>query len=183
MASRADTTAPTSIKEIVAGLMRRARAAQKLFARSTQEQLDEAVTAVGWAIMSPPHNKALAELAVKDTGLGVIADIMRRITARARLLRNEGSEIPGVIAEHPSGNPKRAPRGIVARWCHSTNPAATPPQHRQRVKWKCVILRPHRRETAHPPCLLERARGLTRMGRRTELVQQLRLRHARGYDE
>ncbi|MGH8649681.1 MAG: acylating sulfoacetaldehyde dehydrogenase, partial [Burkholderiales bacterium] len=52
--------------KIVAGLVRKARAAQKIFERSTQQQLDDAVLAVGWAIMNPGHNQALAKLAVQD---------------------------------------------------------------------------------------------------------------------
>ena len=66
--------AGTNAKEIVARLVARARAAQKIYQRYGQEQLDEAVTAAGWAIMNPEHNKALAELAVRDKGLGVVAD-------------------------------------------------------------------------------------------------------------
>src|SRR5215813_11734735 len=71
------TEAPRVIataKDVVAGLIARARTAQKIYERFTQSQLDEAVTAAGWAIMNPEHNKTLAELAVKDTGLGVVAD-------------------------------------------------------------------------------------------------------------
>jgi sulfoacetaldehyde dehydrogenase len=80
--------------------MRRARAAQKVYGRSGQAQLDEAVTAAGWAIMSPAHNQALAELAVRDTGLGIVADKIRKNHRKTLgLLRDlAGARSTGVIA-------------------------------------------------------------------------------------
>ena len=55
---------------IVAALVARARAAQAAFDAATQDEVDEVVTAAGWAIVDPEHNRALAELAVRDTGTG-----------------------------------------------------------------------------------------------------------------
>jgi sulfoacetaldehyde dehydrogenase len=60
--------------QAVAALVRRARAAQQIYARYGQEALDEVVAAVGWAIMEPARNRALAEIAVRDTGLGKVED-------------------------------------------------------------------------------------------------------------
>ena len=40
----------------------------------TQEQIDEMVTALAWAIYRDDHAKLLAELSVKDTGLGNVKD-------------------------------------------------------------------------------------------------------------
>ena len=54
--------------------MRRARAAQQIADRWTQSQADEAATAAAWAIVEPSRNRALAELAVRDTGLGNVPD-------------------------------------------------------------------------------------------------------------
>jgi sulfoacetaldehyde dehydrogenase len=131
MASRADTAKDSgAARDTVAALMGRARAAQKVFERSSQEQLDEAVTAAGWAIMSPDHNKALAELAVRDTGLGVIADkIIKNHRKTLGLLRDlQGAKSTGVIAEHRSKGITEIARpvGVVAAVVPSTNPAATP---------------------------------------------------------
>ena len=66
------TLSPT--QQIVAGLVARARTAQAVAARYTQPQLDELVSAAGWAIMEPTRNRTLAEIAVRDTGLGNTAD-------------------------------------------------------------------------------------------------------------
>ena len=61
MTSQAQTVVKSSpVRAIVAELMRRARAAQKIYERCSQDQLDEVVTAVGWAIMEPGRNRLLA---------------------------------------------------------------------------------------------------------------------------
>src|SRR3990172_10495506 len=130
MARSETPAARTSANEIVAGLVVRARAAQKVFARSTQEELDEAATAAGWAIMNPAHNRALAELAVKDTGLGVIADkIAKNHRKTLGLLRDlKGAKSTGIIADYPERGITEIARpvGVVAAVVPSTNPAATP---------------------------------------------------------
>src|SRR5450756_1256949 len=115
---------------IVATLVRRARAAQGLYQRYTQEQVDEVVTAAGWAIMKPENNRVLADLAVADTGLGNVADKMaknrRKTIGLLDDLRN--SKSVGVIAELPElGLTEIArPVGVVAAVTPSTNPGATP---------------------------------------------------------
>ena len=53
----------------------RGRAPRSAHSRAwTQERVDEAVTAAAWAIVEPARNRALAERAVRDTGLGDVAD-------------------------------------------------------------------------------------------------------------
>ena len=121
---------PTPARAAVAELIRRARAAQAIYARYSQSQLDEVTTAAGWAIMEPARNRALAELAVRDTGLGNVAD---KITKNHRktlgLLRDlAGARTTGVIAENAdTGITEIArPAGVVAASVPSTNPGATP---------------------------------------------------------
>src|ERR687897_55243 len=103
MASQAETLVPGSVRQTIAELMQRARAAQKTFERSSQAELDEAAIAVGWAIMNPDHNRELAELAVRDTGLGVVADkIVKNHRKTLGLLRDlKRARSTGVIAEYP----------------------------------------------------------------------------------
>ncbi len=56
-------------------LVDRARIAQKKFEKNgSQELFDLACQAVGWALMEPEQNQRLAELAVKETGLGNVSD-------------------------------------------------------------------------------------------------------------
>lgn len=122
--------ATTPAKDAIAGLIARARASQKIFERSTQARLDEAAVAVGWAIMNPEHNKALAEIAVKDTGLGVAADkVLKNHRKTLGLLRDlAGVRSTGIIAEDPAtGITEIArPMGVIAAIVPSTNPGATP---------------------------------------------------------
>src|SRR6187401_1702804 len=76
MASPARLGAPAAadVRDTVAALVARARAAQRAYERYDQAQVDEVVVAAAWAIVEPARNRALAERAVADTGLGNVAD-------------------------------------------------------------------------------------------------------------
>lgn len=125
-AEQEQTTAARTVAELVA----RARAAQQACAHYDQAQLDEVVSAAGWAIMVPSHNRTLAEIAVRDTGLGNVADkIAKNHRKTLGLLRDlEGAKSTGVLAERPElGIVEIArPVGVVAAVVPSTNPGATP---------------------------------------------------------
>lgn len=119
-------TQRSDIEQLVA----RARNAQRTYEACSQEQVDEVVTAVGWAIVHPGHNEELAKLSVQDTGLGNVAD---KITKNRRktmgLLRDlRGAKSVGIIAELPDRGliEIARPVGVVAAITPSTNPAATP---------------------------------------------------------
>ena len=117
-------------RDAVAALIRRARAAQAEFERWPQERIDAAALACGWAIMKPENNRALAELAVRDTGLGNVADKIRKNHRKTLgLLRDiRGVRTVGVIAEVPERGITEIARpvGVVAGITPSTNPGATP---------------------------------------------------------
>ena len=114
----------------VEALVSRARAAQREYEAWSQRQVDDVVIAAGWAIMEPGHNRALAEMAVRDTGLGNVEDKFlknyRKTLGLLRDLKNVRSV--GVIAEYPElGIVEIArPVGLVAAITPSTNPGATP---------------------------------------------------------
>ncbi|MEM7225966.1 MAG: aldehyde dehydrogenase family protein [Pseudomonadota bacterium] len=95
-----------------------------------QARVDEAVTALAWSIYQPENARALAEEAVRSTGLGNVPDKITKNTRKTfgalrDLLR---AKTVGVIEEDPAkGLVKFAkPVGVVAAVCPSTNPAATP---------------------------------------------------------
>ncbi|HSD44070.1 MAG TPA: aldehyde dehydrogenase family protein [Burkholderiales bacterium] len=117
-------------REMVAALVRRARAAQRIYDGWTQDEVDEVVTACGWAIMEPGRNRLLAVLAVADTGLGSVEDKFAKNHRKTLgLLRDlKGAKSVGVIAEDPAKGVIEIARpvGIVAAITPSTNPAATP---------------------------------------------------------
>ncbi|HKX38612.1 MAG TPA: aldehyde dehydrogenase family protein [Burkholderiales bacterium] len=114
------------MNEIIA----RARKAQAAFERAGQEALDDAALAAGWAIMKPENNRALAETAVRDTGLGNVEDkIAKNHRKTLGLLRDiQGVRTTGVIAEIPEKGLTEIARpvGVVAAITPSTNPGATP---------------------------------------------------------
>ena len=114
----------------ITAVMDRARAAQSIFETYGQRRVDDVVAAVAWAIYQPDRARALAEIAVRDTGLGNVAD---KITKNQRktigtLLDLTGQPSVGVLGEDPeTGITEYAkPVGVVAAVCPSTNPAATP---------------------------------------------------------
>ncbi|MGI9319267.1 MAG: acylating sulfoacetaldehyde dehydrogenase [bacterium] len=111
-------------------LIIRGRAAMDAFENTDQDRIDEAVTALAWSIYKPERAQELAELAVKDTGLG---NVPSKITKNTRktfgTLRDlSRAKTTGIIEQIPEkGLVKYAkPVGVVAAVCPSTNPAATP---------------------------------------------------------
>jgi sulfoacetaldehyde dehydrogenase len=116
--------------QAVQELVRRARAAQAIANGYDQARVDELVAAAAWAILEPGRNRALAELAVADTGIGNVEDKIRKNHRKTLgLLRDlAGARSVGVIAEDPRrGLVEIArPAGVVAAITPSTNPAATP---------------------------------------------------------
>lgn len=116
----------TSVKCLVEA----ARRAMADFRQSSQQDVDEAVTAIAWALYKDENAELLAKLAVEDTELGNIAD---KVTKNKRKTFGTLRDLMrvrtvGIIEENPSlGLVKYAkPVGVVAAVTPSTNPAATP---------------------------------------------------------
>jgi sulfoacetaldehyde dehydrogenase len=124
------TVAPSPVGEKIAGIVARARRAQQECQSYSQEQVDEAVLAAGWAIMEPTRNRLLAEMAVRESGVGNVADkIQKNYRKTLGLLRDlKGVRSVGVIVEYPERGIVEIARpvGVVAAITPSTNPAATP---------------------------------------------------------
>ena len=115
---------------IIASLINRGRTAMSTFEHADQARVDEAVTALAWAIYQPTRAKELAEMAVIDTGLGdveskIIKNTRKTFGTLRDLIR---AKTVGIIEDNPmTGIVKYAkPVGIVAAIAPSTNPAATP---------------------------------------------------------
>ena len=116
----------------IAELVSRARAAMGIFEHYDQEQVDEVVQAVAWAIIKRENAEELARLAVEDTGLGKYEDKVdknrRKSLGTLRDLLDPTARSVGVIeVDEEKGITKIAkPVGVVAAVTPSTNPAATP---------------------------------------------------------
>lgn len=127
---RGHQEAEVNIKDAITDMMNKARAAMKEFYEYSQEQVDEVVQAVAWAIFKPDHAERLAQLALDDTGLGRYED---KVTKKRRktmgTLRDlKGAKSVGVInIDVAKGITEIAkPVGVVAAVVPSTNPGATP---------------------------------------------------------
>lgn len=118
------------VESAISQLLARARAAQATFEQYNQEQVDQAVAAIAWAIYEPTRAQALAELAVTDSGLGRVSDKVdkNRRKTLGTLRDLTGAPSVGVIEEDRARKvvSYAKPMGVVAAICPSTNPAATP---------------------------------------------------------
>ncbi len=129
MAAR-DNSAATE-RAAVDAVVERARVAQLRFEKEAdQALLDRAALAAAWALMEPERNAALSKMAVESTGLGRVADKIRKNHRKTLgLLRDiAGVATTGVVNEEPTrGITELArPVGVVGAVVPSTNPAATP---------------------------------------------------------
>jgi sulfoacetaldehyde dehydrogenase len=114
----------------VAELVAKARAAMDTYENHDQARVDEAVTALAWSLYKPENARMLAELAVRDTGLGdveskVVKNTRKTFGTLRDLMR---AKSVGVISEEPEKGMVKygKPVGVVGAVCPSTNPAATP---------------------------------------------------------
>ena len=118
------------ITKTIVTLVQKAKIAQLDFEKYNQEQVNEVITAVAWAICNPLNNKLIAELSVTSTNLGKKEDkIIKNRRKTLGLLRDlQHAKSVGVIQEDKvAGIIEIAkPVGVVAAVTPSTNPAATP---------------------------------------------------------
>lgn len=116
----------------VAALIHKARDAMAQVEDYDQEQVNEIVQAVAWAIIKQENSEELARIAVEDTGLGNFEDKVtknqRKNLGTLRDLLAPSAKSVGIIdVNEETGITKIAkPVGVVAAVTPSTNPAATP---------------------------------------------------------
>jgi sulfoacetaldehyde dehydrogenase len=154
----------------------RARAAQRVVERCSQEQIDDIVAAVAWAGYS--HAEPLARLAIEETGIGNYDDKVsknrRKTLGTMRDLKAARSV--GVIREDPArGITEIAkPVGVVAALTPVTNPGATVINNMMIVLKgaNAIVLAPHPKGEKTCAKAVELARAaLSRLGAPEDLVQ------------
>ncbi len=165
---------------LVSELVNRARIAQSLFAKYSQAEVDEVVTAAAWALINPENNERLSKLAVEETGLGNVKDkIIKNHRKTLGLLRDlKQAKTIGVINDDVENGIVEIGRavGVVGAIVPSTNPIATPMNNTLNAL-KCgnaIILAPSPK--GQPSCtrLLDLIHTeLERVGAPKDLVQQL----------
>jgi sulfoacetaldehyde dehydrogenase len=108
-----------------------ARAAQKAIDSYTQDQVDELVTAIAWAVARQESAERLARIAVDEGEFGTYADKVAKIHKRVTGVLGDmrGVRTVGVVEEDQDrGLVKIAkPVGVVAALIPATGPVATPP--------------------------------------------------------
>ena len=112
-------------------LVEKARIAQQKFEKNGSQRLfDLACQAVGWALMEPEQNQKLAELAVRETGLGNVQDKIKKNHNKTLGLLRDIKDVKSF--GHVSDDKEKGlstylrPKGVVAAIVPSTNPLATP---------------------------------------------------------
>ncbi len=164
----------------IAELVRKARIAQEKIEFWPQERVDEMVAAVGWQLYQRPHAEACAELAVRETGMGVYADkVLKHQKKTLGTLRDlHGLKTTGVIEEDPArGLLKLAkPAGVIGVLSPVTNASSTLAVNGLPIlkTRNAVIFAPHpkAKATAELTCNFMRA-GLAQVGAPLDLVQNL----------
>jgi sulfoacetaldehyde dehydrogenase len=172
----------SQVQNSVASLIEKARAAQEIYNGYNQSQVDEVVTAIGWAIINPDNNHLLTSMAIKDTGIGKYEDkIIKNYRKTLGLLRDlQGANSVGIIAEYPEKGliEIARPVGVVGAVVPSTNPVATPVNKTiNALKGRnAIILAPSPKGQKVCEKLVELIHAeLNRVGAPTDLVQHLSL--------
>jgi sulfoacetaldehyde dehydrogenase len=165
-----------SIQELVEG----ARRAQAVIADWPQAKVDRMVAAVGWELYKEANAAACAELACRETKMGVYEDklLKHRKKTLGTLRDLQGVKTVGVIEEDQArGLIKIAkPVGVVAAITPVTNPTSTPAGNGLAIlkTRNAVIFGAHlfARKTTGLAIQFMRA-GLEKVGAPVDLVQEL----------
>lgn len=121
---------PKEAAAYIAGLVERARAAQKKIEFATQEQVDDMCVRIAWAGCEPGFAKKLGDFAAEESGMGFGPDKIGKIYAKVkgtlRDMRGEAS-VGCVEIDDELGLMKFAkPVGVIGGLVPCTNPEATP---------------------------------------------------------
>ena len=166
------------MKDSIQELIVRACAAQKEIEHWSQEQVDRMVAAVGWELYKEENAVKCAELAIKETKMGVYQDklLKHRKKTLGTLRDLQGVKTAGVIElDEAKGLMKIAkPVGVVAAVTPITNPSSTPACNGLSIlktRNACIIsAHPSAHETVEFTVNLMRA-GLEKVGAPADLMQ------------
>jgi len=110
-------------------MYQRARAAFRVVEFWPQEKVDEMVAAAGWEWQKEENRKALARLAVEESGIGVYEDKFHKIFSKTvGTLRDQvGAKTCGLVRDDPAKGLKvfAKPMGVIANVVPCTNPEST----------------------------------------------------------
>jgi sulfoacetaldehyde dehydrogenase len=164
-------------EEEIRSLIERSRTAQQKIENYSQEQVDELIRAMVWAVARPGVAEELAQFTVDETQLGNYDGKFLKIQrkTRATLMDIIDDKSVGIIEEHPERAIVKIakPMGVIGALSPSTNPEATPViKAIHAVKGRnSIIIAPHPRAklTNKKICDLMRA-ALVKLGAPADLV-------------
>ncbi len=162
----------------IEGYLKRAKTAQAEFEKYTQEQVDALVKVVGKAVYQ--NAEYLAELAVAETGMGVVADKVAKNKSKAAIIWNSlrGKKSVGIIErDEAAGIVKVAkPMGVAAAIVPCTNPIVTPMSNAMfALKGRnAIIITPHHKAVRSSTETIELInKELKKLGAPENLIQIL----------
>ena len=167
-------------REEITGMMERARAAQEQIAHYNQEQVNELITAMVWAVAREDRSEEIARFTVNETQLGNYEGKYLKIhrKTRATLMDIIDDKSVGVIEEDPARNLVKIakPVGVIGALSPSTNPEATPViKGISAVKGRnAIIVAPHPRAKLTNKMICDYMReAIVAVGGPADLVQSI----------
>ncbi len=165
-------------KGIVTELVNRAKAAQAVVEHYNQEQLDDICLSVAWEVYNDENIKILAEMAVKETGMGNVGDKILKHKGKVLGVISDvkGVKSTGLIEENRETKIKKyaKPVGVVGALTPVTNPTATPASNAVSILkgGNAVIFAPHPKSKGCSKKAVDFMRqGLKRVGAPEDLIQ------------
>ena len=167
-------------REEISAMMERARAAQAQIANYTQEQVDELITGMVWAVAEEQRSEEIARFTVEETRLGNYEGKYLKIhrKTRATLMDIIDDKSVGVLEEDPERNIVKIakPVGVIGALSPSTNPEATPViKSISAVKGRnAIIIAPHPRAKLTNKKICDYMReAIVALGAPADLVQSI----------
>ena len=159
----------------------RARTAQARYeAKGSQALFDKACQAVAWVLMQPERNRALAEMAVEETGFGNADDKVRKNHNKTLGLMRDIKDVTafGHVEDDDENGLSiyYRPKGVIAAVVPSTNPLATPVNNTINAlkTGNAIILAPSPKGVKPLLALFEHIHpALARLGLPEDLVQMV----------
>ena len=165
------------MQEEVASLVARARAAQEQIANYSQEQVDDLITAMVWAVCQEETAKRIAQHTVDETKLGNYDGKFLKIHRKTRAaLQDIIDDVSvGVIEELPERAIAKIakPVGVIGALSPSTNPEATPViKAINAIKGRnAIVIAPHPRAAGTNAMIVDLMReAIVKMGAPADLV-------------
>lgn len=166
------------VKKQIASLVEKARVAQEKVSNYTQEQIDEVCVAVGWEVYNDENIQQIAELAVKETGMGTVEDKFAKHKNKVLgVLKDvQGAKSVGLIEVDEAKKIKKyaKPVGVVGALTPVTNPTATPSSNAVTILKgrNAVIFAPHPKAKGASKMAVDFMRaGLEKVGAPKDLIQ------------